>query len=365
MHSAVAVGQSTEPLAVALEEIRIKHDLPGMIAGQFDTQRIHNLAAVGFRRSGSKDPLLTNHPMHLGSCTKSMTATLIAMAVDEGLLSWQSTLSQVFHDDPIVIASPWAEVTIEQLLHHTSGAPANPPWSEFADPAIAVRTHRMNVLHWWMQQPRKVDASDLSEPEFLYSNLGYMTLGAVLEKLRDEPWEAQIRKQLFEPLGMRGAGFGVPSKSLGDLVPWGHIRPLGILVAVEKDNPPALGPAGTVYADMEDWIKYLQLHLRGKAADTPGLKLSESSFEYLHKPQENQRYAGGWIVLRRSWSQGPIYHHNGSNTYWYCVVFLAPEEGRGFFAASNLGLESAGPCDQALQWMLVNLPFQPSEHASR
>jgi CubicO group peptidase (beta-lactamase class C family) len=137
------------------------------------------------------------------------------------------------------------------------------------------------------------------------------------------------------------------------------------LVAVENDNPPALGPAGTVYANMEDWIRYLQVHLRSKASSTPALKLSEKSFEYLHQPLKGQQYAGGWIVLGRSWSEGPIYHHNGSNTYWYCVVFLAPHEGRGIFAASNFGLESAGPCDQALQWMLKNLPFDPIDPSSR
>jgi CubicO group peptidase (beta-lactamase class C family) len=354
-------------LALALEEIRTKHNLPGLIAGQFDTQKIQHIAAVGFRRAGSTDPLLVSHPMHLGSCTKSMTATLIAMAVDEGILQWHSTLGEVFASDPKVTDSPWANVTIEQILHHTSGAPANPPWSQFAVANVPIQIHRRNVLHWWMQQPRNSNSKEEKKttekkPAFLYSNLGYMTLGAVLEELRQEPWEDQIRARLFEPLGMKSAGFGVPSKSLGDKVPWGHVRPAGILLAVERDNPPTLGPAGTVFANMEDWVGYLQFHLRNKATDTPGLKLSEESFEYLHKTQEQQEYAGGWIVLRRSWSQGPIYHHNGSNTYWYSVVFLAPKEGRGIFAACNLGLDAAEPCDQALQWILKNLPHESPSH---
>jgi CubicO group peptidase (beta-lactamase class C family) len=348
----------SKPFTLALEEIRVKHNLPGLIAGQFDTQKIQHIAAVGFRRSGSTDPLLVSHPMHLGSCTKSMTATLIAMAVDEGLLTWQSTLGELFAGDPLVTDSPWANVLIEQMMHHTSGAPANPPWSQFTDPNVPIQIHRRNVLHWWMQQPRSPKLGEDQKPEFLYSNLGYMALGAVLEKLRQEPWEDQIRSRLFEPLGMKSAGFGIPSKSLGDSVPWGHIRPAGLLVAQERDNPPALGPAGTVFANMEDWIGYLQVHLRGKAAETPKLKISQESFEYLHKPQGRENYAGGWNVLRRGWSKGPIYHHNGSNTYWYCVVFLAPEEGRGIFAACNFGLDAMEPCDQALQWILRNLPFE-------
>ena len=353
-----STSQSSKELALALEEIRTKHNLPGLIAGQFDTRQIQHIAAVGFRRSGSTDPLLVSHPMHLGSCTKSMTATLIAMAVDEGLLTWQSTLGDLFAMDPVVTDSPWANVSIEQMMHHTSGAPANPPWSQFTDPNVPIQIHRREIVHWWMQEPRSSNFNEDEKPKFLYSNLGYMTLGAVLEQLRQEPWENQIRSRLFEPLGMKSAGFGIPSKALGDSVPWGHIRPAGLLVAIENDNPPALGPAGTVYANMKDWISYLQVHLREKTVDTPELKISQESFDYLHKGQEKHEYAGGWNVLRRGWSQGPIYHHNGSNTYWYCVVFLAPKEGRGIFAACNFGLDAMEPCDQALQWILKNLPFE-------
>ena len=349
----------SDKFAEALEELRRKYNLPGLLAGQFDTQNLRHIQAVGFRRSGSKDPLLVSHPMHLGSCTKSMTATLIAMAVDEGRLGWHTTLGDVFRSDAKVTGSPWANVTIEQMLHHTSGAPANPPWAQFTDPQTPIRDHRRNALHWWMDQPRNPKPSGSDSPEFLYSNLGYMALGAVLEQLRDEPWEDQIRERLFDPLGMKSAGFGIPSKSLGDRVPWGHIRPAGLLVALEDDNPPALGPAGTVYANMEDWVRYLQVHLRDKPSDTPVLKLSQESFDVLHRAKAQESYAGGWNIIRRTWSQGPIYTHNGSNTYWYCVVFLAPHEGRGIFAASNFGLDAARPCDEALQWMLMNLPFEP------
>jgi CubicO group peptidase (beta-lactamase class C family) len=215
----------------------------------------------------------------------------------------------------------------------------------------------VNAIHWWMDQPREPKRAEGDASGFLYSNLGYMALGGVLEQLRDEDWEKQIRERLFSPLGMDSAGFGIPSKPLGDKAPWGHIRPVGLLVAVERDNPQSLGPAGTVYASMEDWVRYLQVHLRRKSSQTPVLKLSEESFDRLHQPDSGESYAGGWNVIRRGWSSGPIYTHNGSNTVWYCVVFLAPAEGRGIFAASNFGLDAAGPCDEALQWMLKNLPF--------
>jgi hypothetical protein len=124
---------------------------------------------------------------------------------------------------------------------------------------------------------------------------------------------------------------------------------------------------------MSDWVKYLNLHMRNPTSQETQkrLGLSPQAMDFLHLPAKpsdknspskpGEDYAGGWHVIDRSWSRGKILHHNGSNTYWYCVVFLAPEEGRGIFAASNLGLDAAKPCDEALQWMLKNLPLTPTE----
>jgi hypothetical protein len=72
----------------------------------------------------------------------------------------------------------------------------------------------------------------------------------------------------------------------------------------------------------------------------------------LHTPATNESYAGGWIVSEREWAGGRILTHNGSNTLWFCVVFLAPEQKRGVLAASNYGLAAAQACDDALQSML-------------
>jgi len=380
----------SEPLQSTLEELRTKYQLPGLIAGQFYCDPSNSnkqpskrppapisltIAATGFRRSGSQAPLLIDDPFHLGSCTKSMTATLVAMAIERGDLRWNSTIGEVFSNDSKITNSPWAGVTVEQLMRHTSGAPANPPWNHFRDPSIKTHTHRIAVLHWWMDQPPPTSSDNppTQQNAFLYSNLGYMALGTILENIYQQPWEEIISKQLFEPLSMSHTGFGVPSKTLGDQVPFGHIRPLNLLLAVEQDNPPALGPAGTVYAPMSDWVKYLNLHMRNPTSQETQkrLGLSPQAMDFLHLPAKpsdknspskpGEDYAGGWHVIDRSWSRGKILHHNGSNTYWYCVVFLAPEEGRGIFAASNLGLDAAKPCDEALQWMLKNLPLTPTE----
>ena len=361
--TSMVFSQTESEFRNGLETIRKASGLPGLIAGHFAIDGLVDLEAVGVRRIDSEDPLRIDDPMHLGSCTKSMTATLLALLVDEGKLRWDETLKEIFSDDPVVVASEWGDTTVAELLHHTSGAVPNPPWTRFADPEIDVVELRRNLLHWLVKKrrdPKRVG-------QFEYSNLGYAIAGHVIEKIRGVAWEAEMQKRLFEPLGMTRVGFGAPSKSLGEDVPWGHQNVFGIKRPTEEDNVPALGPAGTVYASMPDWIKYLRFHLQlarrqrthSSDADTAAdpaaaipIPIRHESIAFLHTPAEGQTYAGGWICSERSWAGGKIMTHNGSNTSWYCVVFLAPEQGRGIIAASNYGLAAAQPCDEALQLVL-------------
>src|SRR5208282_3291668 len=58
---------------------------------------------------------------HLGSCTKAMTATLVAMLVEEGKLNWTTTLGEVFADTVKPMHPAWEKVTLRQVLAHRSG----------------------------------------------------------------------------------------------------------------------------------------------------------------------------------------------------------------------------------------------------
>jgi CubicO group peptidase (beta-lactamase class C family) len=360
--------QSQEPPAAPvsqLEQIRKRHALPGLIAGHFTLDGELTIDVCGVRNVGTRHPLQADDRMHLGSCTKSMTATLIGLLVDEGLLHWNTQLREIFSDDTQITDSPWADVTVDQLMHHVSGAVANPPWDRFNDADKPIVDQRRAVLHWLTQQPRNAE----SVGQFTYSNLGYMVLGHIIEQIRHHSWEDEIEQRLFAPLGITTAGFGPPSKSTSQETPWGHVNRLGVMLATETDNVPALGPAGTVHMSMQDWAKYLRLHLYPDGLEKhplnrtdrdPPIPIRRETLQHLHTPGPQQAYAGGWTVSDRPWAGGRILTHNGSNTVWYCVVFLAPEQGRGVFAASNYGLGAIQPCDEALQWLIqTHPPKQP------
>src|SRR5207248_11347893 len=55
---------------------------------------------------------------------------------------------------------------------------------------------------------------------------------------------------------------------------------------------------------------------------------------------DNDDYALGWVALKRAWANGRALMHNGSNTMFYVVVWMAPEKNCAVIVASNIGVRS-------------------------
>src|SRR6185503_12429489 len=67
----------------------------GMVAAVLQGQRIIAQGAAGVRKRGTAERITLEDRFHLGSCTKSMTATLVAMLVEDGKLNWTTTLGEL------------------------------------------------------------------------------------------------------------------------------------------------------------------------------------------------------------------------------------------------------------------------------
>ncbi len=344
-------AQYSDPTTRMLETIRVKHKLPALAAAVVVDGRIVMTNAVGFRRIGGEESVTVDDKFHLGSVTKSMTATVAAMLVEQGRISWTSTIGEAFSEFRTEIHPAYLGVTLEQLLSHRGGAPGDAPgdlwgkaWAAKGTPAEQRLAFVKGIL------ARKPEA----EPgtKYIYSNQGYAIAGVMLEKATGKSWEDLLRSKLFEPLGMTTAGFGAPA-SLGKVdQPWGHTKaPLAGVEAVppgpRADNPLAISPAGAVHCSVGDLAKYAVFHMAGERGESQ--LLTEASFRKLHTAvADNNNYALGWAVENRPWANGRALVHSGSNTMFYVVVWLAPEKNCAVIVASNIGVDEAFKgCDEA------------------
>ncbi len=353
-------GARVEPagprdLASLMEPIRAKHDLPALGGAVFTADGLTGLGAVGLRRRGGAELVTPQDRWHLGSCTKAMTATLCAVLVEEKRLAWDLDVATALRTVAKDIDPGWKASTLDLLLHNRGGAPGPVKpglWGELWKHAGPSRKAREHLVRGTLIDP---PANPPGSRE-IYSNSGYALAGAMAEVATDTAWEDLLRKRLFAPLGMDAAGFGAPGTRGAAAAdqPWGHAAATGKPVppGPGADNPPAIGPAGTVHASLADWAKFLALHLRrgeGKPAPLP-----RAAFDRLHGLPEikDDGYAMGWCVERRPWG-GRVLMHAGSNTMWYCVTWLAPEKGFGVCVVTNTGAERAAQATDEAAWALI------------
>ena len=305
---------------------------PGMVAAILRGNQLIGIAAEGVRKFGDPDRVEVTDQFHLGSCTKAMTATMVASVVESGKLGWDSTLSTVFPDAVESIHADYRAVTLDQLLHHTAGLPANVDWNSFNQipPTLGRRAILTSSLK---EAPQTAPGST-----FLYSNLGYCLAGLMAETVMASSWEDLIHKTVFDPLGMTTAGFGPPGSADKLDQPWGHLGVGPMYVPTRGDNPPVLGPAGTVHTTVEDWAKFASFHLGDGATPTGQRLLTAESMAKLHTPDPGKTYAGGWdVATNRDWANGPVLEHGGSNTMWLVSVMLMPGHQFGILVACNGG----------------------------
>ena len=152
-----------------------------------------------------------------------------------------------------------------------------------------------------------------------------------------------MQKRIFSPLDMKTAGFGPPGALGKTMQPWGHRRIEREWRPRQFDNAEALGPAGRVHCSLADWAKFLSLHLSNSNKDL----LSKKLLQKIVTP--TGQYAGGWVIVERNWGKGIVLTHNGSNTMWYAVVWVAPILDRTFIVATNSKDEkSRNICDKLI-----------------
>lgn len=283
------------------------------------------IAVNGARLAGEASPVTAEDPWHWGSVTKSITATLAARLVESEVVDWDDTVGKWLGDTVKGMNPAYESATIRQLLAHRSGQPANIPMARFREFGQSPEDPIADRLAW-------VEIALSQEPlgapgeSFAYSNNGYIIVGAMLEAATGTSWEALVRREVFIPLKLSGAGFGAPAGE----APRGHTRGADgtdAPVPPDSDNPGALGPAGRVHMPLGDMILYLSAHAREEPE-----YLGSESWTVLHTPAPGGRYALGWVrnAEETCW-------HNGSNTMWYAEVAFSLDTGTVAAVVANDG----------------------------
>ncbi|MBS0648445.1 MAG: beta-lactamase family protein [Verrucomicrobia bacterium] len=350
-----------------VESRRREYNVPGMVAAMIHNNKIEAAGAAGVRIKGRSEGITLDDKIHLGSCTKAMTATLWGMVVEKKLAHWDTKYYEQFDPSQLSLHPAYYHMSYRQLLNHRAGLAKDstdlglPDYRQFqsmaggnSDEARAMTGNRAFKL-----------PPSVTPGSYNYSNMSYIFAGHFLKLYLENPkdkdtWQESMKKYLFAPLGMSSAGFGPPPSrnSQGQIInAEGHSyydgQPVGS--GYYADNAPMMGPAGTVHCSILDWAKFVNIHLQG-AQGKNNLLLAET-YKELHTPilDGTNAYAMGWWISNYDGVQGPVLMHNGTNTAWYALVAIFPAYDLAIVVGCNeLGHDwSTGyPAAGALLWDL-------------
>jgi CubicO group peptidase (beta-lactamase class C family) len=329
--------RSADALRALLEQARTKLDVPALAVSVVAPGEPALVAAVGVRKRGTDVAATADDRWHLGSNSKPITALLVALLIDLGLLDWDTPLEQVFPEEAANWGADLKKVTPAHLLTHTAGLPKVGPLRDFLrhrEPGTPAGD-RAKVLK------RLAEVKLASKPgeKFEYSNLGYVVLAAIIDRRGKAPWEEQVRKKIFAPLGIKSAGFGPVSKKDDGTQPWPH-RANGKPEPADGvlDNPRAMNSSGRVHMTVADYDRFLAETLR-LARGEHGLLKPATAQKFFTNPYPISSHSlSGWIGFRKEpGAKGLVLGHDGSNLMNYCTAVVLPDRNRALCVFTNQG----------------------------
>ncbi|HEY4939835.1 MAG TPA: serine hydrolase domain-containing protein [Rhizomicrobium sp.] len=185
----------------------------------------------------------------IGSITKQFTAAAIMLLVEDGKLALDDTIQSVLADYP----APERRVTIRHLLNHTSGIKnfnALPTFPERTDLTLA------EVIGLFKDLP-----PDFAPGErYVYSNSGYVLLGAVIEALSGMTYRAFLLERIFRPLRMRQTRYLYDEPIIAKRARGYRVGAKGIENArtMSMTLPHAAGGLGSTVGDLLTWTHALR-----------------------------------------------------------------------------------------------------------
>jgi D-alanyl-D-alanine carboxypeptidase len=291
---------------------RFPADGPGAAVVVVMEGRVIFRKGYGMANLDLKTPMRPDMVFEIGSITKQFTSTAILMLVEQGKLSLDDDLHKYLPDYP----DKGAKISIENLLTHTSG--------------IKSYTSDLKWRSMWRQDLTVQQIIDITKDDPLefppgtkwkYDNTGYILLGAIIEKVSGLSYADYVRKNIFEPLGMKHSYYGsnsavIPGRASGysrNASNWVNATYLSMT------QPYAAGSLMSSVDDLAIW----------DAAVSADKLLSKASWDRAFTPYkladgDDTHYGYGWSI--DAYDGHSIVRHNGGIFGYVSEVARLPDD---------------------------------------
>ena len=295
-------------------------------------------------------PMRIDDRMRIASISKAFSGAVALSLVSKGALSLDDTIGELLKGLPDPPPATWSEVTLRQLLNHTSGLPDYTGSDQFRNALIANPTQP--------DPPEKLltYAYDLNNGKLLfipgtqykYSNSDNIAVGLMVEEATGRTYESQLQKQVYGPLGLRrttlpvGAnlkkpfihGYDVspppPPEDVSEGLAAGWAWASGGIVSTPADlNTFIRGYVGRKLFDLQTRREQRQV-IEGGSSDPPG-------------PGKN---SAGLGIFRYETRCGTVWGHTGNIAGYTQFAAASPDGKRSATVSINTALSPPSTGDQ-------------------
>jgi CubicO group peptidase (beta-lactamase class C family) len=282
-------------------------------------------AAYGYADRAFAVPNTPETRFRLGSVTKPFTAAAILLLEGRGQLRVDDSVSRYVPNWP----PAWAAVTLRHLLTHTAGLPQ----LSIALPLLDVSGLSRSVLP---ALPTSVldlaTAAERAQPldfapgtRFDYSNVGYVLLGEIIERVSGKSYGRFMQDEVFRPLGMTDTGAEDP-KAVEPYLAHGYVPGEPELEEAGYVDLRLVGGAGALYSTVDDLMRWDQ-------ALTSDELLSASVRDRMFTPERSD-YAFGWWVQRQF--DRRVQWHRGNVQGFVSIIVRYPDDSLFVTVESNV-----------------------------
>jgi CubicO group peptidase (beta-lactamase class C family) len=328
----------TEKMLTDIDSIIKEHEVVGLSVAVVKKGKLIYTHSFGFKNKENNELLTDNSLFRIASISKSFSATSIMQLVEAGKLSLDDDISDLIGFRIRNPKYPDQVITLRMLMSHRSSI--NDSQGYFSFDAINPSKNP----DWG-----KCYNDYPPDSGYMYCNLNYNMVGAVIEKRSGERFDQYVKKHVLDPLGLYG-GYCVDSldssrfvtlyeynDSLKQFTPAPaayNPRREDIRNYVMGESTPVFSPTGGMKISAPDLARYMIMHMQQGKSNGKRI-ISKNSAAIMQTPRGKEGYGLALLRTEKLIAGQEMRGHTGSAYGLYSAMFFQPKQKFGFVVINN------------------------------
>jgi D-alanyl-D-alanine carboxypeptidase len=283
-----------------------KYQIPGLSLAVVKNGKVIKATDYGIGSVEFDTRLQPDTVFQLFSTSKIFAGVAIMQLVDDGKLSLDTPVTEVFEDVP----AAWKKIRIRHLLTHTSGLP-----SANANPSLALLRQdkasnltAAELIKYVAELPLSFEPGE----KHVYGQSSYILAGMIVEKLSQKTYADFLRDRVFAPLGMNSTQFGGSDVFIKRRPPMAYSREGGTFKTWNYPFAPKDYPAAGLNSSTADLAKFFVALDAGKLLKPDSLEAMWSEVKLNNGTEKG--YGLGWTINEHKGRK--VVGHEGGGAIW-------------------------------------------------